>query len=136
MRISTIEIDESVCGKRGKKITVAEISRVLKKDQSFLGRIKNQKQGCPALLAAKIDEAVRAIADFKGLNPDEIVGWRLIDLRPDVVEMVLRAVLNDLNCLPNNQGSPLEMHLKAISENSLEDILEHLRHGKNGCKGE
>ncbi|MHB8068779.1 MAG: hypothetical protein ACYDIC_12875 [Desulfobaccales bacterium] len=135
MRISTLEIAESIYGKRGKKITAAEISRVLRKDPAYLGRIKNQKQGCPALLAAEIDEAVRAIADFKGLSPDEIIGWRLIDLRPDVVEMVLRAVLHDLNSLPQIQDSALEMHLKAISENSLKDILDHLRHGKNGCKG-
>jgi hypothetical protein len=134
MRISPIEITKSINGKSGKKITAGEISRVLGKDPSFLGRIKNQKQGCPALLAGQIDEAVRAIAKFKGLRPEGIIGWRLIDLRPDVVEMVLRAVLHEFNSLPSNQDFQGVMLLRAISENSLEDILEHLRHGGNECE--
>ena len=131
MRISNIEIDESVCGKRGNKITVAEVSRVLGKDPSFIRRIMKKKQGCPALLAGEIDEAARAIGNFKGLPPESLTGWRLIDLRPDILKMVLRAIFDDANTFPDNPDEPAIIDPKRSTIAHLEKYQEHRFSGES-----
>jgi len=121
-KLTTTEITQVIfVGKHRKRITAAEIARGLGKDPAFFYKIKNGQQGCPALLAGEIDTVARAIANIKGLPPCALIGWRLIDLRPDIVEMVLRAMLHDVNCLPENQ-------------HPMTQIMGYLCHGGNGGK--
>jgi hypothetical protein len=71
-----------------KHINVYRIAKRLGRDPAFIYRIINGGKKCPALLAGAIDTAARAIATEQGLSQDSVLGWRLVDLRPDVIEMV------------------------------------------------
>jgi hypothetical protein len=88
----------------GKRITAIEIARGLGKDAGFRYKISSGKQGCPAMLAGEIDAVARAILDIKGLPACALIGWRLIDLRPDMVEMVLKAICHEANTLHSGEN--------------------------------
>jgi len=47
------------------------------------------------MLAGAIDLAARALADEEGLHPKSLIGWRLVDLRPDVIAMVKECLQYD-----------------------------------------
>ena len=63
-------------------ITVYRIAKMVGRDPSLLYRIKKGKQICSPKLAKELDAL-------------GIPGWRFGDLRPDLVEMALRAVNHD-----------------------------------------
>jgi hypothetical protein len=60
-------------------ITVYEIAKRLGRNPSLLYKIKNKQRLCTPKLAIELDAL-------------GIPGWRLADLRPDLVEAVLKSV--------------------------------------------
>jgi hypothetical protein len=71
-----------------KKINAKRIAEKLGRDPAFIYRIKRGECKCPVMLAGDINLAARAMADEQGLPPKSLIGWRLADLRPDVIAMV------------------------------------------------
>lgn len=71
-----------------KRINAKRIAERLGKAPAFLYRIRRGEYKYPVMLAGAIDMAARAIATELGLTPECLIGWRLVDLRPDVIAMV------------------------------------------------
>ena len=71
-----------------KNINVYRIAKRLGRDPASIYRIMKGEKKCPVTLAGAIDLAARAIATEQGLPQGSVVGWRLVDLRPDIIEMV------------------------------------------------
>jgi len=78
-----------------KKINAKRIAERLGRDPAFVYRIKRGECKCPVMLAGAIDLAARALADEEGLHPKSLIGWRLVDLRPDVIAMVKECLQYD-----------------------------------------
>jgi len=71
-----------------KNVTAYRIAKRLGRNPANIYRIKNGKIKCPILLAGTIDLTARAIAMDLDLPQKCVKGWRLCDLRPDIIEMV------------------------------------------------
>ena len=78
-----------------KKLNAKRVAEKIGKAHSYIYQIKKGQYKCPVMLAGTIHQAAKAIAREMGLPPESLIGWRLQDLRPDVIQMVNRCLYSE-----------------------------------------